>query len=98
MYKKPGKKIKMASMGKASNPCMVLNSYHSGCVYSLVEEKGPPHAKEFVYCVSVMDVEYIGNGRSKKLAKQAAAATALDALYNIRLGLGHGAYPEGILN
>jgi len=77
----------MAS-GQASNPCMVLNSYHSGCKYELTGEKGPAHAKEFVMAVDVLGKEYLGKGRSKKLAKQAAAASALNDLYNVRLTLG----------
>ena len=79
---------KMASLGQGSNPCMVLNSYHSGCKYELKSEKGPAHAKEFVMAVDVLGREYIGKGRSKKLAKQAAAANALNEMYNVRLTLG----------
>ena len=79
---------KMASLGQGSNPCMVLNSYHSGCKYELKSEKGPAHAKEFVMAVDVLGREYVGKGRSKKLAKQAAAANALNEMYNVRLTLG----------
>ncbi len=75
-------------MGRGSNPCMVLNSYHQGCQYDLIEERGPPHAKEFTIGVLVSGREYRGKGKSKKLAKQAAAANALGDLYNIRLQLG----------
>ena len=74
--------------GQGSNPCMVLNSYHSGCKYELKGEKGPAHAKEFVMAVEVLGKEYLGKGRSKKLAKQAAASNALSDLYNVRLTLG----------
>ena len=69
---------------------MVLNSYHQGCKYELVAERGLPHAKEFTISVTVLGREYQGKGRSKKLAKQAAAANALTDLYNLRLQLGSG--------
>ena len=78
----------MSGLGHGSNPCMVLNSYHQGTKYDLVEERGPAHLKEFTYSVNVMGREYRGKGRSKKLAKQAAAANALTDLYNVRLQLG----------
>lgn len=77
----------MACMGRGSSACMVLNSYHNGCKYELKEESGPPHAKQFVYGVVVMGVEYYGSGRSKKLAKQAAAQSALSSLYSLNLSL-----------
>ena len=82
----------MAAIGRASSACATLNSFHRDCHYELKEEKGPPHAKHYVFSVVVMGVEYFGHGRSKKLAKQAAAQNALNSLYNIRLGLGTGAY------
>ena len=85
----------MATMGKGSSSCMVLNSYHQGAVYDLKEEKGPPHAKEFVYSVTVLGVEYYGSGKSKKLAKQAAAANALSSLYKIKVSLDSAAYNGG---
>lgn len=74
---------------------MVLNSYHHGCKYELKAERGPAHAKEFVMSVTVMGEEYLGKGRSKKLAKQAAAASALSVLYNVRLQLGADSCGEG---
>ena len=80
----------MAAMGRGSSACMVLNSYHQGCQYELKSETGPPHAKEFVYGVVVLGVEYTGVGKSKKLAKQAAAQNALNSLYKLQLGLGTG--------
>jgi len=48
--------------------------------FNYVEEEGPPHQKTFVYCVTVNNQEYIGEGKSKKEAKQNAAATALKAM------------------
>lgn len=77
----------MAGLGQGSNPCSILNSYHAGCEYELVEESGPPHNKHFVYSVSILGFDYKGSGSSKKRAKAAAAATALKKLYQINLGL-----------
>ncbi len=85
----------MATLGRGSSSCMVLNSYHQGAVYELKEEKGPPHAKEYVYSVTVQGVEYFGSGKSKKLGKQAAAANALNALYKIKLSLDATVYRGG---
>lgn len=70
---------------------MVLNSYHKGCPYEMKEERGPPHKKEYVFGVTVLGVEYLGRGNSKKLAKQAAASSALRSLYSLRLNLDAGA-------
>lgn len=77
----------MAGLGQSSNPCSVLNSYHAGCEYVLLEEKGPPHSKQYVYSVSILGFEYKGSAGSKKRAKAAAAAAALKKLYQINLGL-----------
>lgn len=45
--------------------------------------------KEFTFRVSLGGDEYLGRGRSKKLAKQAAASNALRAVYGINLSLGN---------
>lgn len=83
----PAAKEAMAT-GQGSNACSVLNSYHAGCQYELVEEMGPPHDKQFVIKVEILGVAYTGKGKSKKRAKQAAAASALRSIYNINLSLG----------
>lgn len=75
-------------MGQGSSSVNVLNSYHFGCEYKLIEESGPPHDKVFVIKVEILGVAYTGKGSSKKRAKQAAAASALRCLYNINLSLG----------
>jgi len=77
----------MANLGQANNPCSVLNSYHAGCEYSLEEESGPPHNRNYVYSVQILGFDYTGSGSSKKRAKAAAAASALKKLYSINLGL-----------
>ena len=79
------------SIGKGANACMVLNSYHQGCIYEQISEEGPPHKKEYVFGVTVLGDKYLGKGRSKKEAKQAAAANALNTVYHLRLSLGDGA-------
>jgi len=52
-------------------------------VYELVSESGPPHDRNFVMSVKVNDDNVQGAGRSKKLAKAAAAQVALFKLFNI---------------
>lgn len=79
------------SAGRGSNACMILNSYHQGCSYEFVSEAGPPHSKEYVFGVTILGAQYLGRGKSKKEAKQAAAANALNTLYHLRLSLGTGA-------
>jgi ribonuclease III len=52
--------------------------------YRLIEESGPPHDRQFRFHVLV-DGRIIGDGlgKSKKIAQQAAAATALDLLQSV---------------
>lgn len=71
-----------------ANACMILNSYHQGCSYEQISEAGPPHKKEYVFGVTILGSTYLGKGRSKKEAKQSAAANALNSLYHFRLSLG----------
>ena len=85
----------MATLGKGSSACMVLNSYHKEAVYDMKEETGPQHAKQYLFSVTVMGVEYYGRGKSKKMAKQQAAANALNAMHGIKVSLGAGAYSGG---
>lgn len=49
--------------------------------YEMVEESGPPHDRQFIFQVSSNgSVIGTGQGKSKKIAQQAAAATALESL------------------
>ena len=51
--------------------------------YTVIEESGPAHAKEFTMQVAVDGKELsTGLGKSKKLAEQAAAKAALEQLGN----------------
>ena len=60
----------------------------SGCPlpeYRLVEESGPPHDRLFIFQILVGDkIVGVGQGKSKKIAQQAAAAGALDTLHPLR--------------
>lgn len=52
--------------------------------YRLMEESGPPHDRSFTFQILVGDrVVGVGQGKSKKIAQQAAAAEALDKLQSI---------------
>ena len=84
------------SLGQGSNPLSTLHSYHSQVRYELVQESGPPHMKEFVMQVVVEGTgrAYRGKGKSKKLAKYAAASEALKQMYNMNLSLAN--EPEGL--
>lgn len=54
---------------------------HSAPEYRLVEESGPPHDRLFIFKILVGDtVVGAGQGKSKKIAQQAAAAEALGKL------------------
>ena len=77
----------MAIHGHGTSPCMVLNSYHNDVCYVLQDERGPPHSRLYTMSVTVMGEEFVGCGRSKKLAKQAAASKALQCLYKLQLSL-----------
>lgn len=49
--------------------------------YTVIASRGPDHLKEFEVSVSVQDKEYArAIGKSKKIAQQVAAKTALDVL------------------
>lgn len=53
--------------------------------YRQVEESGPPHDRLFSFQILVGDtVIGAGQGKSKKIAQQAAAACALDTLRSVR--------------
>ncbi|XP_045469419.1 double-stranded RNA-specific editase Adar isoform X1 [Harmonia axyridis] len=59
------------------NPVSVLNELRSGLKYVVMEQHGPSHAPTFKISVEVDGQSYFGVGRSKKLAKCAAAEEAL---------------------
>ncbi len=52
--------------------------------YRLMEQSGPPHDRTFVFQLLVGDKAVgFGQGKSKKIAQQAAAAKALDKLQSV---------------
>ncbi len=75
------------ALGQGSNPLSTLNSFHSRVEYELIQESGPPHMKEFVMQAIVEGRAFRGTGKSKKLAKYAAAAEALRHVHHMNLSL-----------
>ena len=60
-----------------------LNDYPAP-EYRLLEESGPPHDRLFVFQILVgNEVVGVGQGKSKKIAQQAAAAVAFDKLQSV---------------
>lgn len=60
---------------------MTQRLYRETPVYTLIEERGPDHDKEFVLELKIGGRTYgQGTGRSKKIAEQAAAEAALAVL------------------
>ena len=58
-----------------------VQKHSSQAAYELLEEMGPDHDKEFLFCVKVDGTVYgRGRGRSKKEAEQHAAREALERL------------------
>ena len=52
--------------------------------YRLTDESGPPHDRLFIFQLLVGDeIVGVGQGKSKKIAQQAAAVKALDKLHSI---------------
>ncbi|KAK6971111.1 hypothetical protein BgiMline_026812, partial [Biomphalaria glabrata] len=65
------------------NPVMVLNEIHRGVKFELVSEVGERNFRLFNMKVTVGARDFIGSGRSKKLAKYNAALNALKVLHGI---------------
>ena len=61
----------------------IHNNLACFCVYMFLGETGPPHAREFTYVVTVRGWEFAGSGKTKKLAKAAAAERALQYLNDV---------------
>ncbi|KAL4657641.1 double-stranded RNA-specific editase B2 [Arapaima gigas] len=72
------------------NPVGLLNELKPGLRYAFLSESTQSkHVRSFVAAVRVDGRIFEGSGRSKKLAKNQAARSALQALFNIKLA------PEG---
>jgi len=66
------------------NACVMLNEYKPGLEYMLLNQEGQSHDPIFVMKVTVNGRDYEGRGRSKKLAKQAAAEIALQSIIQFK--------------
>lgn len=62
----------------------MLNEYKPGLEYMLLNQEGQSHDPIFVMKVTVNGIDYEGRGRSKKLAKQAAAEVALQSIIQFK--------------
>jgi len=78
-----GGKVGSPAPGGDKNPCMMLNELKPGVVYDCHESGESPATKRFTMKVTVDEHVFEGTGASKKLAKQAAARSAMTKLFNI---------------
>lgn len=68
------------------NTVAMLNELRHGLVYKLESQTGPVHAPLFTISVEVDGQKYVGQGRSKKIARIEAAATALRSFIQFKDG------------
>ncbi|XP_076394887.1 adenosine deaminase acting on RNA isoform X3 [Megachile rotundata] len=66
------------------NAVCALNELKTGAVYKVVEQTGPTHAPIFTIAVQIDGQTYEGKGRTKKMAKHAAAELALRNIIQFR--------------
>ncbi|XP_015513895.1 adenosine deaminase acting on RNA isoform X2 [Neodiprion pinetum] len=66
------------------NAVCALNELKTGAVYKVVRQTGPTHAPIFTIAVQIDDQIYEGKGRTKKMAKHAAAELALRNIVQFR--------------
>ncbi|XP_021930344.1 double-stranded RNA-specific editase Adar-like isoform X4 [Zootermopsis nevadensis] len=71
------KKKKYVTQSQPKNAVCALNELRPGLTYNTVSMSGPVHAPTFTISVEVNGQVFEGQGRSKKLAKHAAAEAAL---------------------
>jgi len=84
----PVKRQKLATTGTSTqpkNPVSHLNELYVGLVYNSTME-GPTHAPLFIVTVNVNGQDYSGTGKSKKIAKFAAAAAAIKKILGVDYG------------
>ena len=62
------------------NSVMRLNELYKDLVYQLIESDGPVHEARYVISVEVNGMAFVGEGKSKKIAKNIAADKALRSL------------------
>ncbi|KAK0076059.1 hypothetical protein PV326_011108 [Microctonus aethiopoides] len=66
------------------NAVCALNELKTGAVYKVVSQTGPTHAPIFTIAVQIDGQMYEGKGRTKKMAKHAAAELALRNIVQFR--------------
>ncbi|XP_022913160.1 double-stranded RNA-specific editase Adar isoform X2 [Onthophagus taurus] len=71
------KKLKTSVAITDKNPVATLNELRMGLKYEVLEQSGPPHAPLFTVSVVVDGQQYLGTGRSKRVARCKAAEEAL---------------------
>lgn len=70
-------KRKTVSIPVPKNAVCMLNELRPGLIYETVSQTGPVHCPVFTIGVKIDGQQVFGKGRTKKLAKQAAAEAAL---------------------
>lgn len=66
------------------NAVCALNELKSGATYKVISQTGPTHAPIFTISVQIDGQTYEGKGRTKKMAKHAAAELALRNIIQFR--------------
>ena len=72
-----GKRRRLGGSQAPKNALMHLHEMKPGIVFQMESQTGPVHAPVFTMSVTVNGVKYSGTGHNKKVAKQAAAESAL---------------------
>ncbi|KAH8415378.1 hypothetical protein KR222_006318, partial [Zaprionus bogoriensis] len=82
----PKKKLGKERVPQPKNTVAMLNELRHGLIYKLESQTGPVHAPLFTISVEVDGQKYMGQGRSKKVARIEAAATALRSFIQFKDG------------
>ncbi|KQS25988.1 uncharacterized protein Dere_GG12877, isoform B [Drosophila erecta] len=82
----PKKKMCKERIPQPKNTVAMLNELRHGLIYKLESQTGPVHAPLFTISVEVDGQKYLGQGRSKKVARIEAAATALRSFIQFKDG------------
>ncbi|KQS25996.1 uncharacterized protein Dere_GG12877, isoform J [Drosophila erecta] len=85
-YADPKKKMCKERIPQPKNTVAMLNELRHGLIYKLESQTGPVHAPLFTISVEVDGQKYLGQGRSKKVARIEAAATALRSFIQFKDG------------
>lgn len=71
---------------QTKNTVAILNELRQGLLYNLESQTGPIHAPTFTMSVEVDGQKFTGEGRSKKIARIQAAASALQNFIQFKDG------------